>query len=106
MKQSLKWAAPIALIVALGGCSTIKLKPGAEEVEILAAERVADCKKLGKTTVSVAKKLGVIPRGDKAIREDLHRLARNSAVAMNGDTISAESSIEEGEQTFGVYDCI
>jgi len=106
MKQSLKWAAPVALAVAIGGCSTIKLKPGADEVEILGAERVADCQRLGKTTVSVAEKLGFIPRGEKAIREDLHRLARNSAVTMNGDTISAESPIEEGEQTFGVFDCI
>lgn len=106
MKQSLKWAAPVALAVAISGCSTIKLKPGAEEVEILGAERVADCKKLGKTTVSVAKKIGFIPRGEKAIRADLHRLARNSAVTMDGDTINAESSIEAGEQTFGVYDCI
>jgi len=91
---------------ALGACSTIKLKPGAEEVEILGAERVAHCDKLGRTTVSVADELGFIPRGEKAIREDLKRLARNSAVTMDGDTVSPESPIEDGQQTFGVYDCV
>lgn len=95
-----------ATAVTLVACSTIKLKPGAEEVEILGADRVAQCDKLGKTTVSVADELGIIPRGEKAIRADLNRLARNSAVTMGGDTVSPESPIAEGEQTFGVYDCV
>lgn len=88
------------------GCSNIKLKPGAEEVEILKADRVADCRKIGVTTVSVLDELGFIPRGEKAIREDLQRLARNSTITMGGDTATPESTIEKGEQTFGVYDCI
>jgi len=92
--------------VVLGACSTIELRPGAEEVEILNAERVADCNKIGRTTVSVVDELGFIPRGEKAVREDLNRLARNSAVTMEGDTVSPESPIENGERTFGVYDCI
>lgn len=101
-----RWTMLVAAAVLAAGCSTIELKPGADEIEILGAERVANCKKLGKTKVSVAEKVGFIKRGDKAIREDLQRLARNSAIDMNGDTLSAESEIVKGEQTFGVYDCI
>lgn len=106
MNHPLKWTMLVTVIVLAAGCSTIKLKPGAAEVEVLQAERVADCKMLGKTKVSVADKLGFVPRGDKAIRVDLQRLARNSAIEMNGDTLSPESEIVKGEQTFGVYDCI
>ena len=95
-----------ASAVVLIGCSTIKMKPGAEEVEILDASRTKDCKRIGKTRVSVLDALGFIPRGEKAIREDVRRLARNSAVDMGGDTATPESPIEKGEQTFGVFDCV
>ncbi len=106
MKRLQAATAVAVTAMVLAGCSTVKLKPGAEEVEILEAARVKDCKRLGKTQVSVAEKLGFVPRGDKAIREDLERLARNSAVKMGGDTLSPESGIENGEQSFGVYDCV
>lgn len=95
-----------AAALALGACSPVKLKPDADQIELLDAERVKNCERLGKTRVSVATKIGFIPRGDKAIHEDLRRLARNSAIEMDGDTLTRESEVEEGEQTFGVYKCI
>lgn len=106
MNMHARWSFVVVAAVLATGCSTVKLKPGAAEIEVLKADRVAECRKLGSTTVSVAEKLGFIPRGDKAIQTDLHRLARNSAAGMDGDTISPEGPVEEGEQTFGVYDCI
>lgn len=106
MNMHARWSFVAVAAVFAAGCSTVEVKPGAAEVEVLDADRVADCRKLGSTTVSVAENLGFIPRGDKAIQTDLHRLARNSAVGMDGDTISPEGPVEEGEQKFGVYDCI
>lgn len=102
--QAMTAAAVTALV--LTGCSTVALKPGADEIEILDAARVKNCERLGKTQVSVAQKLGFIPRGDKAIRTDLERLGRNSAIKMGGDTLTRETGIENGEQAFGVYDCV
>ena len=105
--KRLKMMSVIAVTaVLLSGCSTVKLKPGAAEVELLEAARVKNCKRLGQTSVSVAQKFGFIKRGEKAIRADLQTLARNSAMDMGGDTITPQSGIENGEQKFGVYDCI
>lgn len=106
MRHYMIWMAAPVLAASVAGCSTIALKPGAEEVEVLDADRVTDCRKLGVTTASVADELGFIPRGEKHVRRDIHRLAKNSAVTMNGDTLSPESEIRKGEQKFGVYDCI
>lgn len=106
MTRAITLVAVAALVLGAAGCSTVQPKRGAGEIEILDAARTKDCKRLGKTQVSVAVKIGVVPRGDKAIREDLQRLARNSAVSMGGDTLTPESAIEEGEQTFGVFQCI
>lgn len=97
-------AAAIALTVT--GCTYVKLDPAAEGVELLGADRVQKCERLGKTRVSVAQKVGFIARGDRAIRDNLVTLARNSAAEMGGDTITRESEIQNGKQTFGVFDCV
>lgn len=106
MTRAFTLVAVAALALGAAGCSTVQPKRGASDIEILDAARTKDCKRLGKTQVSVATKIGFVPRGDKAIREDLQRLARNSAIGMGGDTLTPESGIEEGEQTFGVFQCI
>lgn len=95
-----------ACAAMLGGCSFVEVQPGAEEVLLLEAERTEDCKRLGETRVSVAAKIGFIKRAEKAIRSDLEKLARNSAADMGGDTITPESDITEGKQTYGVFDCV
>ena len=98
--------ATMATALLVAGCSTVKLKPGAEDVEVLSQARTAHCDRLGQTRVSIADKLGPIPRGDKAIRADLERLARNSAIGLGGDTLTPVSEVEDGEQVFAVYDCV
>lgn len=106
MKRLAATATVIVTALVLSACSPVTLKPGGEAVELLDPARVKDCERLGKTRVSVATKILFIKRGDKAIREDLRRLARNSASGMGGDTITEESKVTEGEQVFGVFDCI
>jgi len=95
-----------AAAVGLTGCSFVSVDPGAEDVLVLAAERTQQCERLGQTRVSVAAKIGFIKRGTPSIREDLRNLARNSAAEMGGDTITAESEITEGKQTYGIFDCV
>lgn len=95
-----------AVSAVLGGCSFVKLDPGAEEVLVLEAERTQDCERLGQTRVSVATEIGFIKRGKPSISDNLETLARNSAAEMGGDTITAETEVVEGKQTFGIFDCV
>jgi len=93
-------------VVVAAGCTYVKLEPAAEEVATLDKERAEKCEKLGQTRVSVAKKVGFIARGDKSIKKDLEILARNSAADMGGDTVAPLTEVQDGKQTFGVYDCL
>lgn len=105
-KRSIPAWIAAALALAVTGCTYVKLDPSAEDVEMLRAERVEDCERLGQTRVSVAQNVGFIARGDRAIRDDLQILARNSAAEMGGDTITPVSEVQNGKQSFGVFDCI
>lgn len=105
-KRSILVVATAAAALAATGCATVKLDPAAEDIEMLSQERMEKCERLGQTRVSVAQKFGFIARGDRSIRNDLEKLARNSAAEMGGDTIARESEIQNGKQTFGVFDCI
>lgn len=95
-----------AVAVVLGGCSFVTVDPDAEDVLVLEADRTRDCDRLGQTRVSVATSIGFIQRGEPAIRDNLETLARNSAAEMGGDTITPETEVSEGKQTFGIFDCV
>lgn len=94
----------VALVVT--GCAFTEVEPEARQVEVLEAARVTNCERLGQTRVSVAHKVGFIPRHANAIQKDLHVLARNSAVDMGGDTVTPMGEPTNGKQTYGVYDCV
>ncbi len=106
MKATIKCTFGLVALVTAAGCSNVALKPGAEEVEILDKQRVQKCDKLGTATVSVSTKVGFIARSERAIEKDLKVLARNSGRKMGGDTVSPLTDISDGEQKYGVYDCI
>ncbi|MDZ7748587.1 MAG: DUF4156 domain-containing protein [Halofilum sp. (in: g-proteobacteria)] len=99
-------AAALSGLVLMAGCTYVKLKPKAENVTVLDQGRAEKCEKIGQTKVSVATQVGFIARGQSAIAQDLKVLARNSGAGMGGDTVAALSEIQDGEQTFGVYDCL
>lgn len=103
-KRNVILAAAVTAVV--GGCSFVSVDPGAEDVLVLKADRTADCERLGQTRVSVATKIGFIKRGKPAISDNLETLARNSAAEMGGDTITAETEVSDGKQTFGIFDCV
>lgn len=96
----------VAFTLVATGCSYTKVDPGARGILILGPERTADCEKLGKTQVSVAEKLGFIPRHANAVQDDLDVLARNSAAEMGGDTVTRISEPVNGKQSYWVYDCV
>lgn len=98
---------PIVLAVALvtTSCSTIQSQPGAEKVVLFTPEQVTHCTKLGTVKVSVLDKVGFISRDPAKVSANLQSLARNSAVDMAGDTITAASPVVEGKQSFNIFRC-
>lgn len=99
------------LIAAAGGlllsaCSWVALEPGAADVLVLPAERLTDkCESLGKVTVSVLEKVGVLARHEEEVVEDLDTLARNHAVNRNGDTVVPLGPVANGARQYEVYRC-
>ena len=96
----------IASILLLNACANVKLTHGGEKARVLSSGEVANCQKRGATTVSVKPTILTVPRQQTVIAKELQILARNSAVNMGGDTVSAISKIDNGQQTFAVYRCI
>lgn len=95
----------VATPLLIAGCSFVALEEGADEVEILQADQVEGCERAGRTRVSTADRIGFIPRGEPAIRDDLDRLARNSAVDLGGDSAVRQTEIEDGKATYEVFRC-
>ena len=97
----------LALMPALlTACSFIPKNPGADKVLVLPLERVKNCVELGQTKVQVLDRVGFLARRSASIEADLQRLAKNNAVDMGGDTVSALTGVINGRQTFGVYKCL
>lgn len=95
----------VAVPLFATGCSFVALEEGADDVEILQADQVEDCDRVGRTRVSTADRIGFIPRGEPAIEKDLDRLARNSTVDLDGDSAVRQGEIEDGKATYEVFQC-
>jgi len=100
-----RWVFLFLGLVILGGCSSISLTQQGKNVRIHGAHGVADCKSIGKTTVTVTEKVAGLQRKEHIIKNDLEILARNAAANMAGDTIVPAGKIKGGKQTFKVYKC-
>ncbi|MDD5034443.1 MAG: DUF4156 domain-containing protein [Methylococcaceae bacterium] len=107
MKTSAKccWVAAFGAVL-ISGCTWVDLKPQAEKVRILAPQEVGRCREVGRVSANTAAKIGFIARGKDSVQEEVHRLARNNAADMGGDTIVASGPLIDGEQPFKVYRCI
>lgn len=92
-------------LVALQGCTWVKLDPAAEQVRVVEEQHVKTCKLLGKTTVSVKSTVAGVEREEKAMQQELEILARNQAANINGDTIVAITGIKDGQRAYNVYRC-
>jgi len=95
----------VMLPVVMAACTWVKPTPSAEKVRLLEDHQVVECKKLGKTTVSVLAKVAFVARGEETVEGELATLARNSAADMGGNAIVPVSKVVDGEQSFAVYHC-
>lgn len=103
MKRKFSRLAVTLAVAALAtGCAYVSETEEGRTVRVVQAADVAQCTHLGKVRVSVAP----MARGEKFVREDLIRLARNNAAKSGADTIVAAGEPKDGEQQFDMYKCI
>lgn len=95
----------LTLSLSLSGCAFVKLKPGAEYVRVVSIAEAEQCKKIGRTTVSVLAKVAGVDRMEKKISKELNILARNSAVDLKGNAVLPIGNIKDGERTYAIYRC-
>ena len=105
MMKHLLRTAVLVLPLLLGACNWVTLTGEGEQVHIGTMDSVADCKRVGKTTVSTLAKVVGLNRYDESMQDELNKLARNSAVELQGDTVVPISGIVNGQQVFAVYRC-
>lgn len=102
--KSLRILALLPLLM-LGGCTFVQPTPKAATVRIATEQEVANCQRLGQTTVSTLARVAGLPRYEASIQDELNTLARNSAAGMGGDTVAPASPVKDGKQTFVIYRC-
>lgn len=107
MKPVQRAALAAAIVTSLAGaaCAWVELSEGAEKVGILTEEAAQGCKRLGKTTANTTDSVVFIPRSEDKVKDELRRIARNSAARMGGDAIAPLGPVTDGEQEFGIYRC-
>lgn len=94
----------LALAVALGGCSWVRLTPAGENVAVLTMAEVANCTQVAETTVTVRDRV-VFARSPERVTQELHVLARNSAATRNGDAVVPTGPVQEGSRSYNIYRC-
>ncbi|MGH8282853.1 MAG: DUF4156 domain-containing protein [Gammaproteobacteria bacterium] len=95
-------------LLAAAGCTWVSPSPAVKQqgIMVLPQDRVAHCRILSKTQVSVADSVGFINRVQADVEKDLQNLAMNQAVTQGGDTVSPVTPMDKGTQTFGIYKCL
>ena len=96
--------ATLGILLPALGCTWVPLTREGENVRVLQASAVANCRNIGKITSKTSDRI-IFARSEHKIREELEALARNEAVDMNGDAVVPIGAIEEGRQSFEVYRC-
>jgi hypothetical protein len=95
----------LTLAGVLGACTWVKTTPEGEPVHVASADAVSDCLRKGKVTVSLKSRVGAVERSPTKVATELETLARNEGAGLGGDTVVAETTVSEGKQVFGVYQC-
>ena len=105
IKLSLPAAFVLTGVLAATGCTWVDAVPGSSQVTLVQPQHVTHCRSVGTTESSVKEKVGIVHRNEAKVQDELLTLAKNSAVAMGGDTLVAEGGPIEGTQKFKIYNC-
>ncbi len=95
----------LAIAVSLQACTWVKPTEGGDTVVVAQAQGINNCERKGAVDSVLKSQVAGVQRNATKVAGELETLARNEAARMGGDTIVAESKIQDGAQTFGVYRC-
>ena len=95
----------LVAVLVVGGCTWVKVSEEGAQVRVVQPHELGGCKRLASTTSKGVDHIMAAKRIDEVVERELRDMARNEAARIGGDTIVAESTIEDGRQTFGVYKC-
>lgn len=93
------------VITLLASCTWVEPTKEGGEVNLVSAQDVETCKKLGTTNTFVKHKIGFVTRSEEKVTGELVTLAKNSAAEKGGDSIVATGPASEGSMSFGIYKC-
>ena len=97
---------PALLVLSLPAFTFVKMAPGADEVVVVAQDRLLEgCSKRGEIEVSVKDRLGPYERDALRVRDELETLARNEAPSLAADTIQPKAPPADGVQRFLAWRC-
>jgi len=94
-------------ILLISACTWVPLETHGATVEVASQDQnLRTCQKQGETTVSVKHNVWLYQRKQNTVKQELENLARNAAAERGADTIQAITPVDNGIQTFKIYDCL
>ena len=105
MRIEMKKILPLIVLASLQACTYVELTPAGKEIMLIDSSKAESCKKLGQTRVALnLKAASGFTKHDEVVI-DLERTARNTAPRLNGNAVTPIDEIEDGKQTFSIYEC-
>lgn len=95
----------LALSLWITGCAWVALDDDGRSVLAVEPSAVEECRRIGKTTVSVRDRVAAVQRSPSRVGSELETLARNSAAEMGGNRIVALTPVRDGAREYAVYRC-
>lgn len=93
------------LTITLASCSFVSLSPQAQDIIVVPdSTTLSKCKFLGDTNVSLWSKATTF-QSQETVEKQLDILARNEAAKMNGNFVTPDSKINDGQRAYRVYNC-
>lgn len=92
-------------LIFLTACTWVQLTGAGQGVRLATVNEIGNCTRVGRTLVHTVSKVTFVERGGDKQQTELVTLARNEGADLGGNVVVAESVINNGEQTFGVYRC-
>ena len=105
MRMTIKIITIPLLLLCLQACTWVAPTEKGAGVVVSDGSGVSNCERKGEVLSKLKSRVGAFERNATKVANELEILARNEAALMGGDTVVAESTVRDGEQTFGVYRC-
>lgn len=101
----MKIIALLASLIALTGCTWVKVTPEGAAVQVLSIDDVSSCTSLGKVNAMSRAKVAGVSRSETKLATELETIARNNAATMGANAIAANGEINGNQQEFRAFQC-